>query len=175
MRGFYYGVEALIRLDLATGRVTQTLRPGEGFKLYTYSFSDDDHYLAYFRTWLEHPILNIQNLITGEEQHFPLGEQFSEAGSVIWSPDKSRVAFSARTIEDCEHITYYVVMMKLADASQTILFEGPTANYNPYIPIEWTSDNEIILDMGYSVGYGSLNIATSEITPFLTPTPSPVP
>jgi Tol biopolymer transport system component len=170
----YGGGESLVRLDLTNGRVTFTLHPGgdDRLRLYTFSFSDDDRYLAYLRTWLEHPILNIQDLVTGEEVHIPLGEQFDEAGGVVWSPDKSRIVFSARTGEDCDNMVNYLVMMKLEDQSQTILLESTTDDYTP---VEWTEENEIMLYLGYGIGYGVLDLATYEITPYLTPTPGEVP
>ena len=168
----YGGGISLIRLDLLTGKIIQTLRLTEnGFGLYEFSFSKDDAYLAYFQTWIDHPILNIRNSINGDERHIPLGEQYNEAGNVIWSPDKSRIIFSARSGENCENLVYYLVMMNLDNLKQTILLEGPTFDY---YPIDWTEENNILLDLG-ALGYGSLNLATKEITPYLTPTPTPNP
>ncbi len=165
----FHSGEALIRLDLETGKVTQTLQPGsEGLKLYGFTFSKNDTYLAYFRTWLEHPILNIQNLVTGEEQHIPIGDQYDEAGDVIWSPDETRIVFSARTLTDaCENIVYYLVMMDLDDYRQTVLLEGP----DYHSAVEWVFDDYITVDLGEE-NYGLLHVITHGIAPYQTPTPT---
>jgi hypothetical protein len=158
---------SLVRLDLITGEVTQTLRPGDDYTLYGFSFSEGDTYLAYWRTWIEHPILNIQNLVTGEEQHIPLGEQYSEAGDVVWSLDKSQVVFSARNMDNCENMVFYLVMLDLSDFNQRVLWEGPDVGY---LPVEWTEDNHIILHILYSFDYASLDLTTLELIPYPTPT-----
>jgi hypothetical protein len=167
----YADGQSLVRLDLVTGKIVEILQTKwEGF--YDFSFSDNDRYLAYLRTWLEHPILNIQDLVTGEDVHIPLGEQFDEAGDVVWSPDKSRIVFSARAGEDCENMVNYLVMMNMEDQSQTVLRESTT---DFYTPVEWMEENKILLSLGYGVGYGVLDLTTDEIAPYLTPTPSEVP
>jgi WD40 repeat protein len=163
----YYVVAALVRLDLITGEVTQTLRPGEDNMLYGFSFSEGDTYLAYWRTWIEYPVLNIQNLVTGEEQHISLGEQYSEVGDVVWSPDKSQIVFSARNMDYCENMMFYLVMMDLSDLSQRVLWEGPDVGYHP---VEWTEDNHIILTALHSSGYVSMDLTTLEIIPYPIPT-----
>jgi hypothetical protein len=160
---------ALLRLDTLTGKVTFTLQSGGDLKFYNVSFSKDDQYMAYFRLWLDHPILNIQNLITGKDQHIPLGEQFSDAGYVVWSPDQNRVVFSARSGEECADMIYYVVMVNLADLSQTIISEGVGLRY---YPVDWLEDNRIILMYGHYGDYYTYDLGTGEITPFEMPVPT---
>jgi WD40-like Beta Propeller Repeat len=154
---------ALLRLDVITGEVTFTIRPEQYPSFYNISFSPDGTQLAYFRTWLEHPILNIQNLTTGEERHIPLGERFDEAGDVIWSPDKSRIAFSARTGYLCSEMVSYLVIMDMDDLDQTILLEAP---FRTIKPLNWTEDENIIFAWGYQDYYGSINVNTGVITPY---------
>jgi len=161
---------ALLRLDVFTGEVTYTLRPGERLDFYNISFSTDGTLLAYFREWIEHPILNIQNLTTGEEIHIPLGDQYDEAGDVVWSPDKSRIAFSARTGQECSEMVSYLVIMDLDDLSQTRLIETPGGEPRP---LSWTQDGNIIFMWGYGPDYGSVNVSTGVITPYPTPTSAP--
>jgi hypothetical protein len=165
----YLSGEALVRLDLLTGKVTQTLQPGEGgLKMYYFKISPDDTTLAYLRTWLPHPILNLENLISGEVQHIPLGDQYDEAGYIIWSPDKSHILLSARTGEPCDNFTYYLVMLDLDDFEQTVLLESTSAEY---APIRWTEANQIIVYVNYDKGYITLDLTTGETSPYLTPTP----
>lgn len=157
--------EALIRLDLITGMVVKTLPLRSS--MYEYSLSSDNSHLAYLEPGLPNPILILENLVTGEEQHIPLGNQYTQAGDVIWSPDYKRIVFSAFNGDGCENTTYYL-MMDLDDPDQRVLLENMTRKY---FPIEWTEDNHIILYLGYDEGYGSLDLGTLEITPYLTPTP----
>ena len=161
---------SLVRLDVITGEVTFTLRPAQDFQFYNVSFSPDGMEMAYFRTWLEHPILNIVNLTTGEEIHIPLGDQYDEAGDVVWSPDKSRIAFSARTGQECSEMVSYLVIMDLDDLSQTRLIETPGGEPRP---LSWTQDGNIIFMWGYGPDYGSVNVSTGVITPYPTPTSAP--
>ena len=167
---WYVDGMALLRLDLATGDATYTLSPAKGF--YDVSFSRGGGYLAYFRNWIEPPALNLLNMVTGDEQYILLDKQYTGAGDVLWSPDGSRIVLSARAGEDCEHMTYSLIMIELGDLSQSVLLEQPDA---PYTPLEWTEDDQIILDLGYSLDYGSLDLATGEVTPYQMPTPTAAP
>jgi hypothetical protein len=164
----YISGEALIRLDLLTGKVAQTVPLDNDGRLYEYSLSSDNTYVAYLRPWLKHPILNLENLVTGKELHIPLGDQYSQAGDVIWSPDYMHIVFSAFNGDGCENTTYYLVMMDLDDSEQTVLLENASEEY---FPTEWTDDNHIILYLINDDGYESLNLAIGEIAPYLTPTP----
>jgi hypothetical protein len=165
----YFSGIALIRLDLFTGSVTKTIPPVDYEDLYHFSFSADGTHLAYLATWYKHPVLNLENLVTGEVRHIPLGELYNEAGDIVWSPDFTQIVFSARTGEDCEHLTNYLVMMDLDTYEQTVLLES---NTDDYYPIKWTADNQIWVYLGYDALY---NLSTGELTPYLTPTPTMYP
>ena len=160
---------ALIRLDLLTGKVARTLPPDAKEGFYNFTLSPDDTYLAYTRTWLERPILNLVNLVTGEEHKIPIDERFAEVVDFIWSPDGRQLAFSARASIYCENTTYYMVIMDLDDYEQTLLLESDKAEYSP---VEWTADDHIIIYLGYEKGYGIFDLETGEIIPYLTPTPA---
>lgn len=168
----YLDGDFLLRLNLTSGQIIQILTTSEVEGInnyYNISFSHDDQYMAYLRTWLDHPILNLRNLNTSEEQHIDLGNQFTDAGDVVWSPDQSKIVFSARNLEDCHDMTAYLVMLDLNDFSQTILFERTD---QIYYPIEWTDNNTIILSKRHSPEYFSFDLDTGEMTLYLLPTPT---
>jgi Tol biopolymer transport system component len=165
----YYSGIALIRLDLQTGTVSKILPLGDNEEFYQFTLSPDSTHLAYLLTWLKYPNLNMVNLVTGEEQHIALGEKYDEVFDVIWSPDFTQVVFAARTGEVCENMTHYLVMVDLDNFDQKVLLESTTEEYSP---VEWTEDNHIIVSLGYEQGYGLFDFTTSEITPYLTPTPT---
>lgn len=164
----YGGIESLVRLDLASGEQILILEPEADFRFYTVSFSEDDRYLAYFEKWLDHPIMNLRNLATDEEREIALGQQYTLAGEVVWSPDQDWVVFSARTGEACDNMVYYLVKMRLDDLTQTVLLEGADVTYTP---VEWTQDNMLRLYLGWPGAYGVLDMTNLEIT--FNPTPTP--
>lgn len=169
---FYPTGLAVFRLELATGEITLVLPPDEQLRDYNVTFSPDDTSMAYFGTWLDHPVLNLRNLLTGKEQSIPLGEQYSDAGYVAWSPDGGKIIFSARTGEECEGLVYFLVMMDLGDFSQAVLLEGPTANYRP---MEWVENDSVILELGFEEEYFAIELISHKVTPYLLPSPTPRP
>jgi hypothetical protein len=166
----YFEGIALLRLDLITGKVSQTLKLGKDSQFYNYSFSPNDTYLAYIRTWLDHPIINIRNMQTGEEQQIPIDGPYSKVGDIVWSPSNSEIIFSTRTGESCENLHYFLVEMEMTDHIQKVLINGSTSHYRP---TEWMKNNMIILQEGYADYYYSFNPSTLIINPFLRPTPIP--
>ena len=153
-------------MDLFTGETTWTLQPGDGLQFYSVSFSPDSRYMVYFRTWLEHPILNLVDMLTGEEKHIPLGERYNDAGAVVWSPERDRIILGARSGINCEDLHYWLLQIDLDDLDLRVLMEN--SNF-PYIPVDWIADDLIVLQVDYRE-YSLLNLATGEISPYTTPT-----
>ena len=169
--GEYYDGLALLRLDLSSGKITQTLPPSQGLGFYDVSFSKDGEDLAYIKTWIEKPVVNISNLISGEELQLPLNGNFNGAGDVVWSPDKSHVILSGRTSNDFGVPGFSLVMIELHNSKQVILKD----HLEYYRPLDWTTDNKVLLEKSFSEEYYSLDLNTMNITPDTLPTPTPVP
>lgn len=165
----YTSGEALIRLDLMTGKVIQTLQMDEQGRFYDFSISEDDTHLAYLRTWLDHPILNWVNLVNGDEQHIPLGDQYNQAGDLLWSPDNKKVIFTAFQGDGCENTTYFLILLDLANNDQTVFLENTVATY---YPSQWIDTNHILVSGGIENIYFVVDISTRKTTPYLTPTPT---
>jgi hypothetical protein len=147
------------------------LQPGDGLQFYGVSFSPDSRYMVYFRTWLEHPILNLVDMLTGEEQHIPLGEQYNDAGAVVWSPERDRIILGARTGIACESLHYWLLQIDLDDLDLHVLMDSSDFSYHP---VDWIADDLIILQVGY-MEYSLLDLATGEISPYTMPTATPGP
>ena len=151
---------ALLRLDLNSGEIAQTLQPGSDLQFYSVSFSPDSRYLAYFRTWIEHPILNLVDMVNGTEQYIPLGEQYAAAGRVVWSPERDRMVVDVNN-GDVYDLRYALLLIELENLDLRVLVENSAV---AYIPVEWTADDQIILRVGY-LEYSLLDLATGEISP----------
>lgn len=129
---WYIEGQALLQLDLSTGKLSEILSPTIDSTYYNFSFSHDDKYLAYFETWKEHPVLNLLDLVAGTKQEVPLGKKYSGAGFLIWSPDNKQALFSARSGEECEGMIYYIVLMNMNNHSQKIILEEKNSRLSSF-------------------------------------------
>jgi len=166
---YYAEGQALLRLDLLSGKYSEVLSPTENSSYFNFSFSNDEKYLGYFEVWQEHPILNLLDFTTNKHQEIPLGEKYSGAGSIVWSPDNNQVLFSARSGDECESMVYYLVALNLKDHAQKVVFEG---NQEKYFPVKWVDENLILIEAGFSEKYSYMSISTGEILPYNEPAPT---
>jgi hypothetical protein len=167
--------QALLRLDLSTGKFLEILVPDEDSIDYNFSFSNNDTYLGYFETGQEYPTLYLRNLLTGAIQKIFIGEQFTEAGFLVWSPDNRQVLFSARSGADCNNMTYYLVLVNTRNYAQKIILEGKTARF---LPFQWLEENQAIVTFiksDYSRDYFYLDLTTGATRPYPLSTPSKEP
>jgi Tol biopolymer transport system component len=167
--------QGLLQLDLLTGKFSEILVPDENSIDYNFSFSNKDTYLGYFETGQEHPTLYLRNMLSGAIQKIFIGEQFTEAGFLVWSPDNRQVLFSARAGADCNNMTYYLVLINPRNYTQKIILEGKTARF---LPFQWIEGNQVIITSvkaDYSRDYYYLDLTTGAIRPYLQPAPSPEP
>ncbi len=93
---YFANAWALIRLDLENGQFSEILKPLQhGF----YSFSLDGENLAYIYQHKEPLTFNVVNLKNGNSKSFTLSPQYSQAGDIIWSSDKSKVALAQANVD----------------------------------------------------------------------------
>ena len=170
--------QALLRLNLSTGKFSEILVPDEesgNYNVYNFSFSNNDAYLGYFETGQEHSTLYSRNMLSGAIQKILIGEQFTEAGFLVWSPDNRQVLFSARSGADCNNMTYYLVLINPRNYTQKIILEGKTARF---LPSKWIEGNQVIITSvktDYSREYFCLDLTTGAIRPYQQPASSQEP
>jgi hypothetical protein len=158
---WFWGSEwsKLIRLDLETGVWTDT-KMG-----YAYSFSPDDHYLAY----RSDQGIHIYDLITAQEKVVQV--RYAEFGRFIWSPDNQKIVFVASLNEDdLENRENGFTALFLDVNKQVVqtLFEN---NTEFLYPVEWIDMNHVVLEKIFE-GFGerfNLNLKTGEITSTTNP------
>jgi hypothetical protein len=144
----------LIRLDLQTGTWVDT-RMG-----YAFSFSPDEHYLAY----RSNQGIHIHELATGQEKVVTV--KYLEYGRLTWSPDSQKILFVATPNEsDLENRQNGFTALLLDVATQTIhtVFEN---NTEFFYPIEWKDMNNVLLEKLFE-GFGEqykLDVDTGVIT-----------
>lgn len=156
--------KALFRINLLSGEFFEIIAPSQDFSNYNFSFSTDDIYLGLIETWREHPILKLHNLISDTQQEILLGEQYSGAGYVIWSPDNSYIFFSARSGNECDKMTYYLILMSMRSREQKIIMEG--VRDETYQPIQWNDQNHVIMAEWFSEIFYDLDLTTGNIVPY---------
>jgi hypothetical protein len=160
----FHGGRALIKLDLQNGEINYVLEPQERYLFYDVSFSDDDSEMAYTMSIDIPPIINIRNMLDGVEHQFNIGEPFTGAGYVIWSPEKGRVIFSAVSGLECNEQVFYLVEMSLADRHLKVLTEDKHFRFKP---LAWLPDNTVWLKSDYFAGDDFLmNLETLVISPY---------
>jgi hypothetical protein len=149
----------LIRLDLQTGSWIDT-KMG-----YAFSFSPDDHYLAYRNDQGIH----IYDLTTAQEKVVPV--KYPLYGRFTWSPDSQKILLVATPNEtDLENRENGFTGLLLDVKNQTIekVFEN---NTEFLYPVEWKDMNNVILEKLFD-GFGkqhNLDLSTGVITPNQNP------
>lgn len=144
----------LIRLDLQTGTWVNT-RMG-----YAFSFSPDDHYLAY----RSDQGIHIHELTTGQEKVVPV--KYPEYGRLTWSPDSQKILFVATPNEsDLEnrHNGFTALLLDIATQTIQTVFEN---NTEFLYPVEWKDMNNVLLEKLFE-GFGeqyNLDVDTGVIT-----------
>lgn len=161
----------LYRLDLNTGEILEIEKSWTAF-----SFSPNGKYLA--RSNFDTKNIIIDNLET--EKYSSYAIEFEVAGKFRWSPDGSKVAFSATHEDWLQHYSdtgFAVYLIDMNSLTLKLLIYRPP---NYFTADRWISDSEVLLvdnSMKSKGEYFILNVKTHELTPsdsnglFLTPTP----
>ena len=149
----------LIRLDLETG-IWEDTKMG-----YAFSFSPDDHYLAY----RSEQGIHIRNLTTGREKVIQVS--YAEYGRFTWSPDSQKIVFVASLNEDDlenRKNGFTALLLDVDKQTTQTLFEN---NIKFLYPVEWTDTNHVVFEKIFE-GFGErfdLNLNTGEITSITNP------
>ena len=124
----------LIRLDLETGAWIDT-KMG-----YAYSFSPNDHYLAY----RSEQDFHIHNLRTGQEKVIPI--RYAEFGRFTWSPDSQQILFIATLngtdLENREN-GFTALLHDVGTDERQIVFEN---NIKFLYPVQWNDENQVVFE-----------------------------
>lgn len=158
--GMNYG---LFKLDLNTGQISEQVSPVKHV-LYNFAFSTKDDYLAYIGVGNGHSVLHVIELGNNAVRDIPLDTTYSDAGSILWSPDDAQLIFSTTTGEDCYERNYSVVSLDLKDFNQKVIVQGSA---KMLIPVRWIDTEHILVLTGFDFDptYTILNITTGELDP----------
>lgn len=162
----YGGIMALMRIELATKKITPILAPG-GF--YWYTFSRDDTKLYYIDQSKKPMTFIILTLESGAINEFTLDGKFSQAGDVMPSPDMQKIILGAVVSEG---VGAAIILVDLTSMSQENLLEGISFNIWPK---SWVDNRTLYCASDYNLEYYYLDIITKQISSAPTPTPYPYP
>lgn len=108
----------LYRADLSTGQVTEIVPPW----VWWLSLSPDEQTVAYIRWNGEALELTLRELTSGEERGMILEGKYTQAGSLVWSPDGQAVMLTlAANPCDPAHWTQAIARVDVTTLSPTIL------------------------------------------------------
>jgi len=153
----------LLKLELSTGTYTNLFKSSNSLGYYDFSFSNHGTFLAYVEARQGPKAIALEEMTTGNTLKVALDKKYTSVGDLIWSPDDTLIAFSARTGEECETSTYDIIVMNLIDHRQNIIL-GNSAQY--YHPIQWLDNYRILVDTNpYTEDYYELDLQTSKLSP----------
>jgi hypothetical protein len=139
---------ALYRLDLNSGKITETLPAGKTY--YSLGISPNDRWLAYFDLFEEPLSLIIHDFQTGNNETFVIDSSYNTGGKFAWSEDSKLLAFSVATYDDItdEYLVSVLVWDTNKKTFTTIIDRFDTLN--ALIPVEWIGETKIILEERFS-------------------------
>jgi hypothetical protein len=150
---YFIDGSALIRMDLATGQISEVLKPTYAqfySKYYSFSFSPDGRYLAYI-IQPEKPLkVYLSDMETGHYKSFPLKEKYNQAGQIIWSPDQKKISLGLGIVDYEGNIEdqFSICVIDFENESIRELFEDSTQKWYPKA---WKTDNLIELSDGTEI------------------------
>lgn len=159
---------SLSRLDLNDGNITTILRPNDNGG-YTFSFSPENKYLIYSSA-VDSSVIHLYTLSSGEDIKFKLEQKYHQVGFYSWSPDGSKVVFSAAG-DDWYNFgsSFTLYMVDTKEKVVKLLLNKPPYNY--YVE-KWLSNTEILFTPYDSLGEFRMDINSKDIIQ-LMPTPTP--
>jgi hypothetical protein len=166
--GLWFGGGAtLIRLDLQDGS-WEDLNVGSSWSMHENSivYSADDG-------------VRLRDMTNGKEQLFVVPDKYDIFGRYVWSPDGSRVAFTAAYGDWYEGENgFSVILIDFSKNSVTTLLKD---DLRFLYPIEWDDEGQILMKKEYQIlmeiserdQYYYFDLATKKISAAPTPIPKP--
>jgi hypothetical protein len=155
------------RLNLETGETEVIFETGRD--LYALSISPDSSLLGYIDTSKKPRRLVIRELVSGNEDDWIINELYTQAGTITWAPDSSKLIFQQAEGDSLEMVSYSLALVSLTDSSFTELLENEVPRLKT---IEWVNLDTVFLE-DWDQNMWSLDISTGTIAPLPTPTSTP--
>jgi hypothetical protein len=154
----------LYQLELSSGKIAKIESGSLSPDGYSLIFHDDNNYQVI-----------VKNLKNGQTTPFRIDKDFERAGIFQWSPDGSKIVFSAADENWFKMEASFT--MYLVDINKTTIRKMLYDPLRRYIALKWLSEKEILLEGYRSADDYIFSIETNELTPIdseaLTLTPFP--
>jgi len=142
----FHDVWALYRLDLETGTLAEILSPSD----YAIAFSPNGKYLAYIQ---EPDVVHVISLDTGQEKMAQIGNQYSQAGLLVWSDNGEQLLIVGAKKDWEENIFsanantsgFSLLLLRLDNMELSTLIDNDTRLIRP-VDGTWLSDTELLLN-----------------------------
>lgn len=144
----FFETTALYRLDLNSGKITETLSAGKSY--YSLGISPNDRWLAYFDLVAEPLSLIIHDFQTGNDETIIIDSSYNTGGKFAWSESSKLLAFSVATYDDMTD--EYFVSVLVWDTNKKIFTTiiNRFDMLNALIPVKWIGETKIILEERFS-------------------------
>jgi hypothetical protein len=154
----------LYQLELSSGKITEIESGSLSPDGYSLIFHDDNNYQVI-----------VKNLKNGQTTPFRIDKDFERAGIFQWSPNGSKIVFSAADENWFKMEASFT--MYLVDINKTAIRKMLYDPLRRYIALKWLSEKEILLEGYRSADDYIFDIETNKLTPIdseaLTLTPFP--
>lgn len=129
----------LYRADLSTGQITEIVPPW----VWWVSLSADEKMVAFIRWNGQVAELVIQNLTTENKQQATFEKKYTQAGSIVWSPDGLSLALTLVTNPcDSSNWAQAIARVDLTTPSPTLLIPDDKRLFRT---VEWPEVDRVIL------------------------------
>lgn len=142
----------LYQLELGSGKIARIESGSLSPDGYSLIFHDDNNYQVI-----------VKNLKTGQTTPFRINKGFENAGIFQWSPDGSKIVFSAADENWFETDASFT--MYLVDINKNTIRKMLYDPLHRYVALKWLSEKEILLEGYRSSDDYVFNIETSKLTP----------
>ncbi len=154
----YYQGTGLQRLDVRNGEVSEIL-PNS---ISDFSLSPRDDKLAYINHTENGIQLILRDMNTNKEKSMPLG-QYSNAGSILWSPNQDYLILGATIGDDWSNTSGYVELIEVATLTSKTIANAKIEGWL-FDPLVWLNSHTILI-RERSGDYFYLDILAEKLSP----------
>jgi hypothetical protein len=155
------------RLNLETGETEVIFNKGRD--LYALAISPDSSYLAYICISEKPRRLVVREMLSGKEEDWIINDRYSQAGTITWAPDSSKLLFQVAEGDSWETVSFSLALVSLTDSSYIEFLQNEAPRLKL---IEWLDLHTVLLE-DWDQNSWILDISTGILTSLPTPTSSP--
>jgi hypothetical protein len=108
-------------------------------------------------------------MLSGDEEDWIISDRFTQAGTITWAPDSSRLLFQISEGDSLEDVSFSLALVSLFDSSYKEILQLEALRLKT---IEWLDLNTVVLE-DWDQQSWQLDLSTEILSPLPTSTSSP--